>query len=324
MSGASIPYHLRQNKAIDRGLYLDLLSRVGRYRNISDYTYIGFGGPFLEDFKYVHAATRISKMISIEIDANAFKRQKFNKPISCIDLRHESSGEFISNFEFDDDYVIWLDYTEPTKVGEQLAELEMLISKIPEGSIFKITLNAHAASLGTPNDGSDLQKFRSEKAQRLLGDYAPATITRDDVTANAYPRLLLSAAVSAAKKGIAGRSRCIVQPLTAFTYKDGQSMLTMTGAVIKSIDASAFLASIRIAHWPFSSLDWSVPLEISVPEMSFKERMHIESLLPQTDAATIGTTMGYYIGASATEAAESLGNFVMYYRLYPWYSRVSL
>jgi hypothetical protein len=50
-TGGSIPYHLRQNKAIDRNLFTDLLSRIGRYKNISDYTYYGFGGPYMEDFK---------------------------------------------------------------------------------------------------------------------------------------------------------------------------------------------------------------------------------------------------------------------------------
>ena len=69
MSGGTVPYHLRQNKAIDRSLFIDLLARLNRCRDISDYTYIGFGGPFLEDFKSVHSFTGISKMISIEMGA---------------------------------------------------------------------------------------------------------------------------------------------------------------------------------------------------------------------------------------------------------------
>lgn len=320
--GGSIPYHLRQNKAIDRNLFIDLLSRVGRYRNISDYTYVGFGGPYLEDFRHIHAATRIGDMISVEIDENVFKRQKFNQPISCVTLRHESAGDFVSTFDFVENYIVWLDYTAPSKLGEQLGELEMLLNKLPEGSLFRITLNASASSLGVPSDGSDLQEFRTKKAGLVLGDYAPAIIAKDDVTAKGYPRLLLSAVEAAAKRGVLGRARCVVQPLTAFTYKDGQAMLSVTGIVLNHIDIDPFVASSRLAHWGFSSLDWSGPVEISVPEMSFKERLYVESLLPQSDASGISAGMSYYIGDSPSEAAELLENFVRYYRMYPWYSRV--
>jgi len=65
MSGTSIPYHLRQNKAIDRYAFLELLSRIDRFCNITEYSYIGFGGHSLEDFKYVHSRFGINNMTSI-------------------------------------------------------------------------------------------------------------------------------------------------------------------------------------------------------------------------------------------------------------------
>lgn len=324
MSGSSIPYHLRQNKAIDRNLFVDLLSRVARFKNISEYTYVGMGGPYLEDFRHIHAALRIQNMISFEMDANVFARQKFNRPISCIDLLHQSSGEFIANFDFPDNYIVWLDYTTPSKLGEQLAELETLVSKLPEGSVFKVTLNASASSLGTPNDGSDLQAHRVARAKVVLGSYAPAVISKDNVTGNGYPKLLMRAVEAAAKKGVAGRARAMVQPLAGFSYKDGQTMLTFTGVVLNRVDRDPFVSSTRLRHWDFSSLDWQDPVEISVPEMSFKERLSVESMLPESDSPTIMTRMGYYLGESAEEAEALLGNFVKYYRKYPWYSRVEV
>ena len=322
MSGGAIPYHLRQNKAIDRNLFIDLLARIGRYRNISDYIYVGFGGPYLEDFRHLHSALRISNMISVEKDENVFERQKFNQPISCVDLRQAESGDFITSFDFSDNYIVWLDYTTPSETGKQLGELEALVSKLPEGSVFKITLNANPSTLGGPNDGSDLQEFRAGKAARLLGDYGPATVERDDVTARGYPKLLLSAVEAAAKRGVLGRHRSTVQPLTAFTYKDGQAMLTVAAIVLNHIDVAPFIAATRLNSWDFASLKWGGPVEISVPEMSFKERMFIESLLPQNDAAAIRAKMSYHIGDDAAVASELLSNFVRYYRVYPWYSRV--
>jgi len=94
MSGSSIAYHLRQNKAIERNLFIELLARVGRVRNISEYEYIGFGGPLLEDYKALHAALRIKRMHSIEREENTFKRQKFNRPATFVKLHHKDSADF--------------------------------------------------------------------------------------------------------------------------------------------------------------------------------------------------------------------------------------
>lgn len=324
MSGSSLPYHLRQNKAIDRNLFCDLLKRIALYKNISEYTYIGFGGPFLEDFRQIHSATRIGRMISLEIDDNVYSRQRFNLPISCIELRRQSCGDFLTDYDFPGNYVVWLDYTRAAEVGIQLAELETLVTNIPEDSIFKITLNAHAACLGSPNDGSDLQNYRANRAAALLGPYGPANISADDVTARNYPRLLSKAIEAAAKRGVIGRPRCRVLPLTSFSYKDGQTMLTTTCIVLKKIDETPFITQTRLGSWPFASLQWAEPAEISVPEMSFRERMFIESLLPETDSNEIRRRMEYYIGDTDDEASEQLANFVKYYRMYPWYSRVAI
>ena len=46
----STPYHQRPNKTVDRYLFVELLSKINRYRHIGDYSYIGLGGPSLEDF----------------------------------------------------------------------------------------------------------------------------------------------------------------------------------------------------------------------------------------------------------------------------------
>ena len=82
MNRSFIPYHLRQNKAIDRNLFIELLRMINRRFLIRKYEYISMGGPFLEDFKGIHASTGISKMTSFEMDRNTFLRQKFNRHLS--------------------------------------------------------------------------------------------------------------------------------------------------------------------------------------------------------------------------------------------------
>ncbi|MCL0160726.1 O-methyltransferase, partial [Klebsiella pneumoniae] len=102
------------------------------------------GGPFLEDFKQVHNLLKVNKMISIEGDENVFRRQQFNKPLSCIDLGEEPemSGDFINRYNFDEKTIIWLDYAMPSELNAQLNEIVNLITKLKPKDIFKVTLNA--------------------------------------------------------------------------------------------------------------------------------------------------------------------------------------
>lgn len=320
--GGNIPYHLRQNKSIDRSLFIDLLSRIGRYRNISDYTYVGFGGPFLEDFKFLHSTLRIHKMISIESDSNVAARQKFNLPLSCIQITNQLSGDFLTTHDFDGPSIVWFDYAIPGLLAEQLAESQSLVSKLTAGDIFKITLNASPEPLGKPNDGSDLKSYRAKIAMRRLTDYGPAVIDPDSVTTANFPTLLLQALYSACKRGVEGDRRLYVQPLSAFVYKDGQQMLTATAIVLNHADKDSFFTHTRLNHWAYSNFEWIQPLSISVPDLSAKERLYIESLLPGGEASTIRESLGYYVGSSEREANELLENFINYYRLSPYYSRV--
>lgn len=320
--GGSIPYHLRQNKSIERSLFIDLLAKVARYRNISDYTYIGFGGPFLEDFKLLHSVLRMHKMISLEGDKNVFARQGFNLPLTCIRLENQVSGDFLTAHEFSEPSIVWFDYAIPRLLAQQLAETQSLVSKLTSGDVFKITLNASPEPLGKPNDGSDLKEFRAKVVADRLGDYGPAVIQPDDVTTNNLPTLMLQALHSACKRGVEGDSRLYVQPLSSFVYKDGQQMLTATGIVLNKADKDAFFSLTRLQHWAYASFDWEKPRSISVPDLSAKERLHIESQLPGNEAEHIRQTMGYFVGPTDGEAAELMENFVNYYRLSPYYSRV--
>lgn len=322
-SGGSIPYHLRQNKAIERNLFVDLLSRVGRYSNISDFQYIGFGGPFLEDFKHLHASLRISDMVSLEMDSNVFSRQGFNKPISCIDLRKSSSAEFLSDFEFADDKnrIVWFDYATP-EIDQQLQEVQRLVEKLGHGDIFKVTVNASPSALGFADaKGDEMLSLRASSIKIKLGDYGSECVTRDQVTTKKYPMLLLKALINASKYGVSGDKSLVVQGLTAFTYSDGQQMLTFTGILLNECELDDFFSKTRLRSWPFfnEGLDCK---SISVPAFSTKERVHIESLLPGATPKQIIEEFQYFVGANRAAGEKEIDNFITFYRLFPWYSRV--
>src|SRR5690606_702529 len=107
------PYHLRINKAVDRLLFVDVLRAVGSASNYSDFTYYSLAGPFLEDLRIMDHFFPDMKLVSLEIDRDTWKRQKFNQFCSRLDLRRTDVADFLTH-----DYkphthdVFWLDYTD--------------------------------------------------------------------------------------------------------------------------------------------------------------------------------------------------------------------
>lgn len=333
MSGSSIAYHLRQNKAIERNLFIELLSRVGNVRNISDYEYIGFGGPFLEDHKALHTALRITRMHSIERDDNTYKRQQFNFPAQFVTLHNKSSDEFLREHEFSEKGTIcWLDYTQPKDLKSQLDEFRSACTMSSPFDVVKITLNANPASLnGNAVQDTSIQKARLNSLMEKLGDYFPFEATEDDMTPKNFPSLLQRCIKNSVSDLSAGVIGCYFQILSSFAYQDGQQMLTVTGIMLEAADdasASTFLEQSRIKHWKFSNLDWKNPETISVPTLSAKERMRLDELLPMPDdePATILGKLSEHLGFIPGDKKDKNGlvNYARYYRAYPHFSRVIL
>ena len=105
------PYHLRPNKAIDRFLLIEILDRLKKNCEISDYTYYGFGGPFLEDCRLIYNRYPEIKIVSIENDKQTFKRQNFHRFSKDLDLKHQEFANFLANFSSNGGEIFWLDYT---------------------------------------------------------------------------------------------------------------------------------------------------------------------------------------------------------------------
>ncbi|MCY1205086.1 hypothetical protein D9M72_166220 [compost metagenome] len=329
MSGTDIAYHLRPNKAIDRNLFIALLERVGRVRNISSYEYIGFGGPMLEDYKTLHAALRITRMHSIERDLHTFKRQKFNKPAGFINLHFKDSEEFFRTHAFNaEGTIVWLDYVD-CQHKTQLDELVNVASSLDCHDVIKITLNASVKNLGAEErPPHERAPIRLAEFIRRMGDYAPPDLTPDDVQTRNFPRTLQSCIKRALGGLPAGQGGRYFQILSSFLYSDGQPMLTVTGIIFKTparVASAEFKRISRISRWPFTNLTWADPRPISVPALTAKERMRLDEVLPFSRGgdtqwqARLERHLGYKPGSS-----ESLAHYARYYRTYPHFSRIVL
>ena len=323
MNGSFIPYHLRQNKAIDRNLFVEALSMINRVYPIKDYQYISMGGPFLEDFKVVHAATGIKKMISFESRNETFRRQKFNCPLNCIDLLEADSTSFIHDHSFDDPTIIWLDFT--TTLDKCLSDIFELAAKLKEGDIVKLTFNADAASIHPIGRNRSIAQLKERllTLDGMLGAYLPTDADHLMVTDEKYPDLLFRMVELVIDRAMGKTGKLFFQPLTAYVYADSARMLTCTGIVLNRTKSMTFLNETGIRKWKLGVVGKSRPLPISVPELSIKERMFLDALLPKSGTALLQKRLKHLIAPKDDESLEGIRNYAMYYRQFPYFSKIT-
>jgi hypothetical protein len=324
MSARTLPYHLRPNKAIDRYLFIDLLSRLDAAIRVETYEYVGMGGPQMEDFRLLHERFHDLPMLSIEEDLHVFRRQQFNQPHTRMRLRNETVGTYLAGFAPSRRRTIaWLDYTEAGKRPEQVAEFQELLRKAASLSVVKLTMNAHASTLGgTPGPG--LQAARLGKLRSDFGRFLGTDIDEGAVRTATFPTTLLAILELACGEALANRPTWRFEPLLSLVYSDGHTMLSVTGIVGERPAIEKVLNASKIRKWHFSATSWHPPKDINVPDLTLKERIIIDQLLPrnQNRLPTIQRRLKFQFVADAKENEETLQQYVDFCRHYPFFSHV--
>ena len=333
MSGAWVSYHLRQNKAVDRMLFIDLLSKLNRYIPIPSYEYIGFGGAFLEDHKLIHSHFGNMNLTSIEMDDHVWERQKFNLPLNCIKRAKTRSNDFIDSFNPSNPSIIWLDYANPNERRDQLMELQRLLPKLDNNDVVKITLNANPQTIlpdsETKPDGKrytqdEALPIRLDRLNKKLGDYLPQNVTPNEMTKKKFPSVLCRAIEYAANKGMESRrSKSIFQPLTAFSYADSEhQMLTVTGIILERNKITEFFKKTNVKKWKLATSKWGEFQEIKVPSLTVREKMFLDQMLPNSTASAIHKKLKFQFDKKENESLEVINSYKKYYRYYPNFQKV--
>lgn len=327
--GGSIPYRLRPNKAVDRELFLSLLSRLAATLRLESYKYVGLGGPFLEDFRLIHGRIGIDDLVCVESDKDVHNRQKFNRPVNSVDYVHDTLENYFESTEFDGPLVIWFDYTKPGQISDQIEGFSRAIFEVPVGSILRITVNANPASLGKPGIGEvaakagsmasgtknkiDIQEWRLDRFRERLGNLFPDDLQPEGMTFKNYGRSLLHALYLAVEKErISYPGRDIVWAL-ATHYADGQPMATATVVMCHEGDQSI---QRLVEEWEYYSTP-SEPLLLDMPALSTLERLVMESSngdRERFDFPLPPSDMG----------VDPFDSFKKFYKVFPHFSRVEL
>ena len=312
---SSLPYRLRPNKAVDRELFLSLLSRLSRALDIAGYKYVGLGGPFLEDFRLIHSRIGIREMDCIEIEEAVHQRQLFNRPLESIRCVLSSFEDYLSVSEFFDPIVLWLDYTQPKALRSQIESFADQALELPIGSVVRITLNANPESLGKPPAGQEAlvltHRLASFKAK--IGDFCPAHLVDDDMSQKRFGSSILKALKLAVdKRMLEAKDRKVCWAL-ATTYADGQAMATAAIVVVADGDA---IVDPLLAGWEFHSLP-AEPLVLDLPALSTLERLTMEA----HDDPKARMTFPLPLSDMGQDPYEA---FKRFYRVFPHFSRVEL
>lgn len=326
MSGGYVPYRLRQNKAVERLAFLELLRKLNRHEacHILDYSYTGFGGPSLEDFKVLHSSFGIKKMVSLEGDRRIHKRQEFNKPVSCIECRNEKSADFLTTFQRREASIVWFDFTSAKDLRVQVEEFQNLLTKLAEYDVAKITLNANPSNLvnSTEAQGEELFKLRLVKLANKLDDLFTNAVNVDMMSGTGFPNALVKIVQYATSKAMRPRSDMIFQPLTMFAYAYGQQMLTITGIILGKSEVNPFLKKTGVVRWQLANTGWGAPKEINVPDFSAKERIYVDAKLPKYSADTIHKWLGLQFSEKRSDSLEMMRIYTEFYRHSPYFSEV--
>lgn len=342
MSGSSLAYQLRPNKAVDRELFLSLLTRLAAHFRLESYHYIGLGGPFLEDFRLLHSrlgigrkrrGRTVGKLTCVESREEVHKRQRFNRPVASIKCVHSTIERFLDTTTISTPTIIWFDYT---KAGAaHVHRFASTIGKVPTGSILRVTLNANPGEgqdeepsgrgLSVEVDGDEspdrAQKptkteWRLQRFRQRLGALVPNDIDADAMTIAKYgPTLLRVLKLAVEKEALSFSDRRVVWAL-ATHYADDQPMVTAAVVVVSAQDVET---EKLVEGWEFYSTP-DQPHRIELPALSSLERLTMES----------NNNAHKKLGFDLTKVIESklgvdpVDVFKKFYRLYPHFSRVEL
>ena len=313
-------YHLRPNKYVDRCLFVNALERLNSQINLQKHRYIGFGSYLFDDFKLLHNRLNIGTMISLESDTTIFNRAQFNIPYKCISVVNQTSTDFISGENWgDQNSIIWLDYVSPKSLGQQFNDIATLSNTILPYDILKVTFNANVDTLGKIEVGLDA---RFQKLKSRIGEYIPTDATPDECTKEKYPLLLLKCLHVMLSKYFTETKydKRFVLPLFSTIYQDSQHlMLTFTCVIMDNHDEEAKVKAC-FDDIPYVNFEWDKPSLIKIPELTVKEMIEINKLLPDKNVEEqLLKDFSFVFG----DKPEEVASYISFYKYYPSFHSVN-
>ena len=312
-------YHLRPNKAADRLALMEAIGRLARLgsEGLEKYTYHGFGGPYLEEFRLLYERYPEISMVSIEEDPETFNRQKFHRTCSSLKLINEDLSSYIDSHNVGETKsIFWLDYT--GLEYDYFTDFQNLLRAVAYDSMIKVTLRAE------PSDFLASKEVLTERGKEFsteFGSLLPSTSTSPPWRPKDFASLLQTMIRISAQQILHTENEDVkFVPVSSFHYSDGSWMFTITGIVCRNSEVDRLCSA--FADWEFANLTWEPPQRINVPVLSTKERLRLQPLLPdETPGKTLHKELGYTIDGDCTKTEKALEQYAAFHRYSPYFLR---
>jgi hypothetical protein len=314
-------YHLRANKAVDRLTLIDAIKRANTLdANIHEYTYYGFGGPYLEDFRLLYEFYPEIRMTSIEDKDEVYKRQRFHMPChsSQLKLRKIEFKSFLDQYDGSNEKsIFWLDYLDLRYAW--FDEFMELLTKVSNGSIIKITLRCEP--------GDYIEKCKNDAGGRKIEfqnqfkELLPHSASEPPANSAGLAKLLQDMVQIAAQKSLSATMASKFVPISSFRYADGAGMFSLTGMVCAREDVGKVKRA--FGDWHLRNLNWGTPRVIDVPTLSTKERLHLQRRLPCERHAgrVLRRALGYLIEDDIKRTEGKLRQYADFHRYSPYFMK---
>jgi len=281
-----IDYRLRPAKHCERSMLIDLFKRM-QFSPIQNYQYVGLGSVAFVDFKMVHKALGVSKLISIEDvdDENEKKRFERNKPFDCVHLKFGNSKAVLPSLDFSQKSIVWMDYDDA--FSRDIAnDLSLIAGKASSGSLLATTFTTHF-----PTDPKEGRK-EADRLQGEFPDFLEEGVKLSEFQGHIYANFcrttlnsIIEKAISDADAGVAeARQKRMLKQVCFFRYKDGSPMVTYAWIILCESDLEKFslcdfegLPFVRTGEEPF---------RIKVPLVTPVEIQEMERRVPGLEANT--------------------------------------
>lgn len=325
------PYHLRTNKAVDRLLLVEVIRNLCSQSQLLNNTYYTFGGPFLQDLRVMDHFFPTMSLVSIESNKQTYKRQQFNQFCSRIDLHNITFANFLTRYEPSPNDIFWLDYTDLK--FERFDEFQRLLRKVLPTTIIRITLRA------VPEIEIGLLRSRLSETEidRLLNVWQKGfeeefdAIIPDDIDLREafdkrakFANLVKGMVNIAASKALDfPGSKTDFIPVQVTRYEDHTQMVSVTGVVCRRGDEQNIRDRLQAIR--FANFDWGSCDKIDIPDLTVKERLHLEAFLPTRSDEDAGEilheALGYAIDNGERRSKGKLTQYATCHRDYPNFIR---
>ena len=274
----SIDYRIRPAKHVERVMLCEAFRRL-RFYVLEDYQYVGLGSVFFADFRMFHRILGITTMFSIEQQKNDSDRFEWNKPYSGIEMLFGETEQRLSDVNFSQPTIIWLDYDGPL-TRSVISDIRHVAHSTSHGSILVATVNAHPRQVNP--DGADmLEQIRGELGNERIPADIDLSSLRGPGLSCFYRRVgdsEIRDALSTANGVRPTSDRLDYEQLFNFQYDDGAKMVTFGGVFFdrakrSDYEACAFDRLMFIRHGEDA-------YRIRAPKLTSREIAYLERQLP--------------------------------------------